>query len=117
MRFILLQLEGAGSVDAKSVIDAAGREKISVATLTRATDAVAGSFTEATLGLDVGPAAAVSARFRRFASAPRRPHSESCCEVERLNRAIATACTFCPRRFRRPARKLSSAPLGASRNI
>ena len=36
MRFILLQLKGAGSVDAKSVIDAAGREKISVATLTRA---------------------------------------------------------------------------------
>ena len=36
MRFILLQLKRAGSVDAKSVIDAAGREKISVATLTRA---------------------------------------------------------------------------------
>jgi hypothetical protein len=36
MRFILLQLKGAGSVDAKSLIDAAGREKISVATLTRA---------------------------------------------------------------------------------
>ena len=36
MRFILLELKGAGSVDAKSVIDAAGREKISVATLTRA---------------------------------------------------------------------------------
>jgi len=36
MRFILLQLKGAWSVDAKSVIDAAGREKISVATLTRA---------------------------------------------------------------------------------
>jgi len=36
MRFIVLQLKGAGSVDAKSVIDAAGRAKISVATLTRA---------------------------------------------------------------------------------
>ena len=36
MRFILLQLKGAGSVNAKSVIDAAGRKKISVATLTRA---------------------------------------------------------------------------------
>ena len=36
MRFILLQLKGAASIDAKSVIDAAGREKISVATLTRA---------------------------------------------------------------------------------
>jgi len=36
MRFILLELKGAASVDAKSVIDAAGREKISVATLTRA---------------------------------------------------------------------------------
>jgi hypothetical protein len=36
MRFIVLELKGAGSVDAQSVIDAAGREKISVATLTRA---------------------------------------------------------------------------------
>ena len=36
MRFILLELKGAGSVHAKSVLDAAGREKISVATLTRA---------------------------------------------------------------------------------
>ena len=36
MRFILLQLKVAGSVDAKCVIDAAGREQISVATLTRA---------------------------------------------------------------------------------
>jgi hypothetical protein len=36
MRCILLQLKGAGSVDAKSVIGAAVREKISVATLTRA---------------------------------------------------------------------------------
>jgi hypothetical protein len=36
MRCILLELKGAGSVDAKRVIDAAGREKISVATLTRA---------------------------------------------------------------------------------
>ena len=36
MRFILLELKGAASIDAKSVIDAAGREKISVATLTRA---------------------------------------------------------------------------------
>jgi hypothetical protein len=40
MRFVLLQLKGAGSVDAKSVIDAAGREKISVATLTRARQAL-----------------------------------------------------------------------------
>ena len=31
MRFILLQLKGAGSVDAKSVIDAAGREKMAPA--------------------------------------------------------------------------------------
>ena len=36
MRFILLELKGAESINAKSVIDAAGREKISVATLTRA---------------------------------------------------------------------------------
>ena len=36
MSLILLELNGAGSVDAKSVIDAAGREKISVATVTRA---------------------------------------------------------------------------------
>jgi hypothetical protein len=31
MRFILLQLKGAGSVDAKSVIDAGGRAKIAPA--------------------------------------------------------------------------------------
>jgi len=36
MRFILLELKGAGSVAARAVIDAGGREKISVATLTRA---------------------------------------------------------------------------------
>jgi hypothetical protein len=36
MRFILLELKGAESINAKSVIDAAGREKISAATLTRA---------------------------------------------------------------------------------
>ena len=44
MRFILLELKGAGSVDAKSVIDAAGREKISVATLIRRADAVVAEF-------------------------------------------------------------------------
>src|SRR5262249_17474374 len=36
MRFILLELKGAGSVAARAVIDAGRREKISVATLTRA---------------------------------------------------------------------------------
>ena len=44
MRFILVELKGAGSVNAKSVIDAAGREKISVATLIRRADAVVAEF-------------------------------------------------------------------------
>ena len=36
IRFILLQLKGVESINARATIDAAGREKISVATLTRA---------------------------------------------------------------------------------
>ena len=36
MRLILREFNGAASVDAKAVVTAAGREKISVATLTRA---------------------------------------------------------------------------------
>jgi hypothetical protein len=36
MRLIMRELNGAASVNAKSLIDAAGRAKISVATLTRA---------------------------------------------------------------------------------
>src|SRR5215472_243479 len=91
MRFILLQLKGAGSVNAKSVIDAGGAEEDFGGYSDSSADAVADSFPEATLGLDVGPAAAMSARFCRLTSALRRPHSESCCGVAPRIRANAAA--------------------------
>jgi len=81
MRFILLELKGAGSVDANSVIDAVGREKISVATLTRARTLLRIRSQKQRSGWMWVRPPLVSARFCHLTSALRRPHSESCCGV------------------------------------
>ena len=91
MRLILREFKDARSVNAKAVIDAGGQEKDFGGYSDSSADGVADSFAEATLGLDVGPAAAMSARFCRLTSALRLPHSESCCRVAVRIRANAAA--------------------------
>src|SRR5262249_18483433 len=84
----LREFKDAGSVNAKAVTDAGGREKIFRGYSDSSADAAPDSLVEATLGVEVG-AAAMSVRFCRLTSALRPPHSVSCCGVAARIRANA----------------------------